>query len=110
MPRGLEQIAIDRETIGHALRDRALYVPIHQRSYAWEREHVTDLYQDFSKAIDDGGGEYFLGAIVVVKGAMDKLEVNDGQQRLATSTILVAAIRDYFVVLPSNLDSQGLVF
>jgi len=28
MPSGLEQIAIDRETIGHALKDRTLYVPV----------------------------------------------------------------------------------
>ena len=103
MPGGLEQIAIDRETIGHALKDRTLYVPIHQRSYAWEKEHVADLYQDLARAIDEGDSEYFLGAIVVVKSASDKLEVNDGQQRLATSTTLIAAIRDYFL---TNGDSK----
>ncbi len=97
MPSSLEQISIDRETIGHALKDRTLYVPIHQRSYAWENEHVTDLYQDLARAIDEGDREYFLGAIVVVQSPANKLEVNDGQQRLATSTILIAAIRDYFL-------------
>jgi uncharacterized protein with ParB-like and HNH nuclease domain len=97
MASGLEQIEIERETIGHALRDRKLYVPMHQRSYAWEEEHVTDLYQDFASAISDGDSEYFLGSIVVVGTGPGKFEVNDGQQRLATSTILIAAIRDYFV-------------
>lgn len=97
MPTAPEQIAIDRETIGHALKDRTLWVPIHQRSYAWEKEHVTDLYQDLARAIDEGDHEYFLGAIVVVRSSAHKLQINHGQQRLATSTILVGAIRDYFL-------------
>jgi hypothetical protein len=93
----MEQIEIDRETIGHALRDSKLYVPIHQRPYSWEAEHVTDLYQDLAGAIKDGSPEYFLGSIVIVRGQDGQLEVNDGQQRLATSMILLAAIRDYFL-------------
>jgi Protein of unknown function DUF262/Protein of unknown function (DUF1524) len=97
MVSGLAQISVGQETIGHALKDHALFVPIHQRSYAWETEHVTDLYQDLARAIDEGDSEYFLGAIVVVKSSGDKLEINDGQQRMATSTILIAAIRDYFL-------------
>jgi hypothetical protein len=92
----MEQIEIDRETIGHALRDSKLCVPIHQRSYSWEAEHVTDLYQDLAGAIKDSSPEYFLGSIVIVRGQHGQLEVNDGQQRLATSMILLAAIRDYF--------------
>jgi hypothetical protein len=96
MPTALERIEIDRETIGHALKDRKLFVPIHQRSYAWEKEHIEDLYQDLQKAINDGSPEYFLGSIVVIRTAVDRVEVNDGQQRLATSMILIAAIRDYF--------------
>lgn len=95
-PSSLEQIQIDRETIGHALKDRRLYVPIHQRSYAWEKEHVTDLYQDLARAIAAGDREYFLGAVVAVESG-GRLELNDGQQRLATTTILIAAIRDWFV-------------
>ena len=97
MPTSLEQIEIERETIGHALRDRRLFVPMHQRSYAWEDEHVVDLYEDLARAISDGDQEYFLGSIVVVRTAATRFEVNDGQQRLATSTILIAAIRDYFL-------------
>ena len=90
------RIAIDPETIGHLLKDCRLKVPIHQRSYAWEDEHVTDLFQDLTKALKDGEPEYFLGSIVLIKAEDASLEVNDGQQRLATSVILLAAIRDYF--------------
>jgi uncharacterized protein with ParB-like and HNH nuclease domain len=92
---GAEQIEITPETIGHVLKDNELAVPVHQRSYKWEKEQIQDLFQDLAGAIKDNLAEYFLGSIVVVK-ADGRLEVNDGQQRLATSLILLAAIRDYF--------------
>ena len=60
-----------------------------------EKEHVDDLFKDLNAAITNRAEEYFLGAIIVVasKGAV---EVYDGQQRLATTLVLIAAIRDYF--------------
>jgi uncharacterized protein with ParB-like and HNH nuclease domain len=78
------------------LMDKRLSVPIYQRSYAWEATHATALYQDISGAIANNEDEYFLGSIVVTEPTTDRLEVVDGQQRLATITVLVAAIRDYF--------------
>lgn len=91
-------IDFDKETIGHILKDRTtLRVPINQRSYAWKEEHVKDLYTDLDGAIRDHAEEYFLGAVIVVApkdGSL--LEVYDGQQRIATSMILIAAIRDFF--------------
>jgi hypothetical protein len=95
-PPKIQAIDFDRETIGHILADstRRLRVPKNQRPYKWEKEHIDDLYEDLRGAF--GSEEYFLGSIVVVK-SQDFLEVNDGQQRLATSLILIAAIRDYFL-------------
>ena len=53
------------------------------------------MFQDFSKAIADGEEGYFLGTIVTIPRANGNLEVVDGQQRLATTALLLAAIRDY---------------
>ena len=92
----LEKIDIDLIGIGRALLNKNLAVPMYQRSYAWEEKHVTDLFQDISKSIADGDSEYFLGSIVTTKNESDRPEVADGQQRLATTTILLAAIRDHF--------------
>jgi len=84
------------ETIGNILRNKKhLKVPINQRSYAWEADHVTDLYTDLNLAITRNTEEYFLGTIIAVVGK-DSEDVYDGRQRLATSLILVGAIRDYF--------------
>ena len=92
----LEEMKIDLEGIGHALSDNLLSVPMYQRSYAWEDQHVNDLFQDFGSAITNNESEYFLGSIVVTRDAGDRPEVVDGQQRLATTTILLAAFRDWF--------------
>jgi uncharacterized protein with ParB-like and HNH nuclease domain len=91
-------IEFDKETIGHILQGRkGLHVPINQRSYQWKKEHVEDLYKDLNGALTTNAEEYFLGTIVVVMRPKSKdIEVYDGQQRLATSMILIAAIRDYF--------------
>jgi uncharacterized protein with ParB-like and HNH nuclease domain len=71
-------------------------VPVNQREYAWEEEHVKDLLQDFANAVAREIS-YFLGTIVLTHGKNKDLpEVSDGQQRLAITTILIAAIRDYF--------------
>ncbi len=93
----LQQIHIDLEGIAHVLADNRLRVPAFQRSYAWEETHVNDLMQDLTQAIQSGSQEYFLGSIVVSTEHAGSLEVIDGQQRLATITIVLTRIRDYFV-------------
>jgi hypothetical protein len=87
---------IELEAIGHALKDKLLEVPVYQRSYAWEEAHVTDLLMDLSTAVAEDDAEYFLGSIVTTFNEANRYEIADGQQRLATAAILVAAIRDYF--------------
>ncbi len=90
-----ERLEIARHGIAKLIKDGNLSVPPNQREYAWRGEHVTDLYQDLAKAISDGEPDYFLGSIVVAK-SNGHLEVFDGQQRLATTVILLAAIRNYY--------------
>src|SRR5258708_103389 len=81
--------------IGGALSHYRLVVPLNQRPYAWEKTHVERLYQDLSAAILSEDKTYFLGTIVLAHGEDGLLLVADGQQRLATTSILIAAIRDY---------------
>lgn len=81
--------------IGATIHQRLLMVPPNQRSYAWEDSHVQTLFEDLSGAIDNSDQPYFLGTLVLTQSDGDRLEVADGQQRLATTSILIAAIRDY---------------
>lgn len=94
MKRGIE---IAPETLGKALSQQRLRVDINQREYAWERDHVEELFQDIANVKQTGkpGAEHFLGAIVVTHDPGKLPKVVDGQQRLATTMILIAAIRDY---------------
>jgi len=63
----VSSIAIELEGIGRILLNCNLAVPIYQRSYAWEDEHVNDLLNDIATAIVDGAHEYFIGSIVTTK-------------------------------------------
>jgi Protein of unknown function DUF262/Protein of unknown function (DUF1524) len=93
------ELGIDFEIIGiaEALHRFTLSVPLNQRSYAWEDQHVRRLFEDFSAQLKKSEQErtYFLGTIVLAHDEEDHLLVADGQQRLATTSILIAAIRDY---------------
>src|ERR1700727_954076 len=90
-----ERLEISRQGIAKLINDGNLCVPPNQREYAWKDEHVTDLYQDIAKAMRDDEPDYFLGSVVMAKNN-GSLEVFDGQQRLATTVILLAAIRNYY--------------
>ena len=80
--------------IGKLLKDGRLTVPPNQRSYAWDDRHVTDLLQDLNDTIGKEGDEYFLGAVVLINSGDGIPTIADGQQRLATTTILLSRIRD----------------
>lgn len=79
--------------LGSVLKQHLLAVPPNQREYSWTDEEVIQLFQDYARAIDEDG-PYFLGTIVTISGDAGTLEVVDGQQRLATTAILLAGIRD----------------
>lgn len=91
------QIAFEQIGLGSVLKHNQLVVPLNQREYAWTNDEVPQLFQDYSKAIADDEPLYFLGTIVTIPRPNGTLEVVDGQQRLATTAILLAAIRDYLV-------------
>ncbi len=99
--------------IGDLLRDRRLVVPPNQRSYAWEERHVRELLQDLNASMTtsgpQGGQEYFLGTIVLVNPDDGKpSQISDGQQRLATTTIVLARIRDIYESLGESARASSV--
>lgn len=76
-----------------------IVVPEFQRGYSWEKKHLEAFWADvetFQKqnALKNGPDKYFLGPIVVRAESKNTIYLLDGQQRLATVTILFAVIRD----------------
>lgn len=90
-------ISVEQDGIGHILADKHLVVPAYQRDYKWDAEQVKQLYEDIAPAIELNQPSYFLGSIVVTQTRDNTLEVVDGQQRLATVAIFLAAVRDYLL-------------
>ncbi|MFF3947135.1 DUF262 domain-containing protein [Streptomyces sp. NPDC001902] len=81
--------------IGELLSGSRLSVPQFQRSYCWSvDQEVRDYWDDISRAVGSGE-EYFLGTIVLtLEGPDERKTIIDGQQRLVTSSLFIAAIRD----------------
>lgn len=78
------------------INERYFSVPLYQRSYSWTVDEVSDFWGDAMRSIEDGG-EYFLGTIVLSEEAdPGTFSIIDGQQRIATTTILLAAMRDTY--------------
>jgi hypothetical protein len=85
--------------IGPTRREKII-VPAFQRGYAWKDKNVqafwTDLLRFHRSSKKKGGPDaYFLGPIVTLWRREDKtILLLDGQQRLATATILLSVLRD----------------
>ena len=68
-------------------------IPKYQREYTWSYSHWGTLFND----IESNALGYFIGSIICINNTHDsfqikQLEVVDGQQRLTTLSILLAAI------------------
>ena len=95
-----EQYGAVKRTLGELLSTTGVQIEVSefQREYSWEDRHVEQFWLDlmafaerYPETLRDQ--EYFLGAIVLVEGG-NRYELLDGQQRLATATILLSVIRD----------------
>jgi len=100
-------IKSEERSIGAILGDkRPLRVPAYQRSFSWTKAQIDDLWEDIQTILYDGQEQYFLGSMVFIQKADNSLEVVDGQQRLATVSLLLAAIRDGFAAIDDKARAQ----
>jgi len=77
-----------------------LQVPLYQRGYDWQTEQVDEMMNDLSEVIDEKQDAHFFGLIVLNSDNEDqKRYVIDGQQRITTSFIFLAALRNAFLKL-----------
>ncbi|MCY1078540.1 DUF262 domain-containing protein [Archangium lansingense] len=104
----LEKLATDLLGVAKILKNHTLSVPTFQRAYAWEAEHVREFFEDISGAMSRKEPEYFLGSLVLSNSSGATPELVDGQQRLATTTILIAAIRDHFISIADSGRARSL--
>ena len=67
-------------------------VPWHQRYYDWTASNTQALLLDIDEAIREQRRCHFLGAVLLVQIADRRWEINDGQQRMVTVSLLCAAL------------------
>ena len=68
------------------------HVPAFQRDYSWEQEHWEDLWNDIDDLVEQPEGRHYMGALVVESTSDRDFQIVDGQQRMATLSILALAI------------------
>lgn len=90
----ISSLDIVPQGLASSLSMNTLAVPRYQRAYSWEEENVSNFLTDINTAFSNGEPEYFMGAIVL-QGAEHSFAVVDGQQRLTTATVFIAATRDF---------------
>lgn len=90
----VSSLEIKPQGLGACLGNNFLAVPKYQRAFSWDDENVANFLADVNTAYSEGSSEYFMGSIVL-QGSDQKYDVVDGQQRLTTATILIAATRDF---------------
>ncbi len=68
-------------------------IPIYQREYNWGKEEALDLIDDLKDYQASDGEKLFLGNMIFGKSNDSQTSVIDGQQRLTTILLLLAACK-----------------
>lgn len=94
-----------------------LVIPVYQRVYAWSQRQCDDLWSDIMRAGRTGASRFMGTVLYAIEPGTDRigeagqrLDVIDGQQRLATITLLLCALRDWLAEgdTASNIDAQAI--
>lgn len=79
-------------------------IPIYQRTYSWEQKECRQLWDDIIRAGQDIKSEaHFIGSIVYIEESLSQVShqapllVIDGQQRITTLTLILAALASSLV-------------
>ncbi|CAN5749313.1 DUF262 domain-containing protein [soil metagenome] len=95
--------------IGRLLKEGGKFrIPQHQRDYSWTADQLEQLFQDVEEAQSSGQDEYFLGLMVFMPEGQRSFTILDGQQRLATTTIVLSAIRSWLNARGLDLDATQI--
>ncbi len=72
-------------------------IPVYQRNYDWNRDNCEQLFRDIEANVRhlDTSRRHFFGSIIyMIDQDSEQRCIIDGQQRLVTTALLLAAIRD----------------
>ncbi len=82
-------------------------VPSYQRDYSWKWDHWEDLWADI-QTILNGESVHYMGSIVLQNKGEKNYSVIDGQQRLATLTLIVlGTIKTIQNLVDRNIEKEN---
>lgn len=83
-------------------------VPTFQRDYSWDEENWEDLWQDILVLHNNPDSSHYMGAVVLQSSSRSDKEftVIDGQQRLATLSIIAIAVIEKIRKLVDNEEER----
>ena len=98
-----KKVYAEVKNFGELLSEGCFRVPWYQRAYDWSHEEVELLLFDLQEALDKNRESYFLGTVMLMEDtSRSKLvfEINDGQQRIITVSLIFALLRLRFIDMP----------
>jgi hypothetical protein len=82
--------------LGRLLREGSKFtVPHHQRDYSWTEDEIDQLFIDIADAQCTNQRDYFIGLLVFIPKGEREFTILDGQQRLVTTVVFLAAMRTW---------------
>ncbi|WDN90915.1 hypothetical protein BuS5_03886 [Desulfosarcina sp. BuS5] len=82
----------NQQSLNQFFTRKILHVPKYQRSYAWEKQNVRELYEDIQEAYETNSTHY-IGTVVLARTRdKDVYNIVDGQQRITTIIMFINAI------------------
>lgn len=77
-------------------------VPLFQRTYSWKKENIQKLWEDLEDTKNDKESTHFFGSFVTMPvpssaSSVSQYTIIDGQQRLITIFIFLAALRNRII-------------
>jgi hypothetical protein len=86
------KITCQDRTVEFIFQSHYFEIPRFQRPYSWDRDNWDEFWNDVFQSQQT---DYFIGSVVTFSKGQYKAIV-DGQQRLTTITLLLAAIRNFY--------------
>ena len=83
-------------------------IPVYQRNYDWKKENCIQLFNDLVKTVKCNKSSHFFGSVVSASannGCSHDYLIIDGQQRLTSVTLILAAIVNLIkegIIIPQN--------
>jgi hypothetical protein len=96
------------DTLSWVTKQPRIAIPVYQREYRWREEVCEQLLSDIrAVAAESEGRSHFIGSILATGEVDGGVTLVDGQQRIVTLMLILAAIADHASTADPQLAAQA---